>query len=107
MRILKVSDVYFPRVNGVSTSIDTFRRDLQALGHEVFLTAPAYVGEASAETGIDSVRSRAVPKDPEDRIMNWRQLNATLDQSGGGAVDVIHIHNFVAATGLQTRARRH
>ena len=80
------------RSEGVSTSIDTFCRDLQALGHDVFLTAPAYVGETSAETDIDRVRSRAVPKDPEDRIMNWRQLNATLDQSGGGAVDVIHIH---------------
>ena len=28
MRILMVSDVYFPRVNGVSTSIETFRRTL-------------------------------------------------------------------------------
>ncbi len=28
MRVLFVSDVYFPRVNGVSTSIRTFRGDL-------------------------------------------------------------------------------
>ena len=28
MRILMVSDVYFPRVNGVSTSIETFRHTL-------------------------------------------------------------------------------
>ena len=33
MKILMLSDVAFPRVNGVSTSIQTFRRDLQALGH--------------------------------------------------------------------------
>ena len=32
LRILYISDVYFPRVNGVSTSIRTFRRELQALG---------------------------------------------------------------------------
>lgn len=109
MRILKVSDVYFPRVNGVSTSIDTFRRDLQALGHEVFLTAPAYATGAIAESGIDRVRSRAVPKDPEDRIMNWRELNASLTRSGGGAVDVIHIHTpFLAHyAGLRlARSRR-
>ena len=107
MLILKVSDVYFPRVNGVSTSIETFRRDLQALGHEVVLTAPAYAGVSSAETGIDRVRSRAVPKDPEDRIMNWRELKTTLARCGG-EVDVIHIHTpFLAHyAGLQlARAR--
>lgn len=92
MRILKISDVYFPRVNGVSTSIDTFRRDLQALGHEVFLTAPRYPDAVAAEAGIERIGSRAVPKDPEDRIMNWRELNATLARCAGGRVDVIHIH---------------
>jgi glycosyltransferase involved in cell wall biosynthesis len=35
-----ISDVYFPRVNGVSTSIQTFRRDLAKLGCETWLIAP-------------------------------------------------------------------
>jgi hypothetical protein len=35
MRILMVSDVYFPRVNGVSTSIETFRNTLAGQGVEV------------------------------------------------------------------------
>ena len=39
VNILMVSDVYFPRVNGVSTSIMTLRRELQALGHGVTLVA--------------------------------------------------------------------
>ena len=30
LRILYISDVYFPRINGVSTSIHTFRSELQA-----------------------------------------------------------------------------
>ena len=34
MRVLFISDVYFPRVNGVSTSIRTFRADLAAAGVE-------------------------------------------------------------------------
>jgi hypothetical protein len=33
MKVLMISDVYFPRVNGVSTSIQTFRGELAALGH--------------------------------------------------------------------------
>ena len=40
MRVLMVSDVYFPRVNGVSTSIETFRRYLAQQGIEVRLVVP-------------------------------------------------------------------
>jgi 1,2-diacylglycerol 3-alpha-glucosyltransferase len=40
VRVLMVSDVYFPRVNGVSTSIATFRDSLAALGHRCLLVAP-------------------------------------------------------------------
>ena len=42
MRVLFISDVYFPRVNGVSTSIRTFRADLAAAGVDTVLVAPAY-----------------------------------------------------------------
>jgi 1,2-diacylglycerol 3-alpha-glucosyltransferase len=42
MKILFISDVYFPRINGVSTSIETFRHELRALGHTVHLVAPDY-----------------------------------------------------------------
>ena len=48
MRVLMLSDVYFPRVNGVSTSIQTFARELLAKGHEVTLIAPDY-GHGSPE----------------------------------------------------------
>jgi 1,2-diacylglycerol 3-alpha-glucosyltransferase len=56
MRILKISDVFFPRVNGVSTSIETFRRDLTALGHEVVLVAPTYASTGAQPT-VDPDRS--------------------------------------------------
>lgn len=91
MRILKVSDVYFPRVNGVSTSIETFRRDLVALGHEVFLVAPRYSDEQS-EASMWRVPSRPVPRDPEDRIMSWRALRHTLGELGRRGFDAVHIH---------------
>ena len=41
MRVLFISDVYFPRVNGVSTSIRTFRADLEYIGVETMLMVPA------------------------------------------------------------------
>jgi 1,2-diacylglycerol 3-alpha-glucosyltransferase len=97
MRILKISDVFFPRVNGVSTSIDTFRRDLVALGHEVVLVAPAYSrGSAdpctTANPSIRRVPARAVPRDPEDRIMSWGGLRRVLAELVPRKFDVVHIH---------------
>jgi glycosyltransferase involved in cell wall biosynthesis len=95
MRILKISDVYFPRVNGVSTSIETFRRDLITLGHEVVLVAPAYPhGEPqqSEDPAICRVAARAVPRDPEDRIMSLAALRRTLAGLLARKFDVVHIH---------------
>ena len=59
MRVLMVSDVYFPRVNGVSTSIETFRRTLAALGVEVRLVVPRY-GDEPEEEGVIRVAGRAM-----------------------------------------------
>jgi 1,2-diacylglycerol 3-alpha-glucosyltransferase len=97
MRILKISDVFFPRVNGVSTSIETFRRDLVSLGHEVVLVAPAYPPAAGAPPGpadasVHRVPARAVPRDPEDRIMSFAGLRRTLANLEQSRFDVVHIH---------------
>ena len=77
MRVLMVSDVYFPRVNGVSTSIETFRRCLAQQGIEVRLVVPDYDGEP-AEPGVVRVPGRPVPKDPEDRLVRWRAMKAAV-----------------------------
>ncbi|HVN99418.1 MAG TPA: hypothetical protein VMT49_05195, partial [Steroidobacteraceae bacterium] len=73
MRVLFVSDVYFPRVNGVSTSIATFRADLAGAGVETVLVAPQYAGAPASADDADLIRvpSGAVPRDPEDRRMRW------------------------------------
>lgn len=94
MRILKLSDVYFPRVNGVSTSIQTFRAGLGRLGHETCLVAPAYPGAGSdAQAGILRVPSRGVPRDPEDRLMRYGALLAAARRAAAAArPDVIHVH---------------
>jgi 1,2-diacylglycerol 3-alpha-glucosyltransferase len=106
VRILLVSDVYFPRVNGVSTSIQTLRGELMAGGHSVTLVAPGYGGE-EAEPGIVRVRGRAPAFDPEDRLMVWSTLNRVL--SGlPGPYDVVHVHTpFLAHFAGIRYARRH
>ncbi|HEU5284855.1 MAG TPA: glycosyltransferase, partial [Burkholderiales bacterium] len=97
MRILMISDVYFPRVNGVSTSIQTFRRQLAALGHEVLLIAPAYGPQAAAEPGIVRLPARRVPFDPEDRLMAVRRARALASALAERAIDLIHIQTPFAA----------
>ena len=100
MRVLFVSDVYFPRVNGVSTSIRTFRQDLAAHGVETELVAPQYAAAGAAaaeEPGVLRVPSAGVPGDPEDRRMRWGALTRTLDELIPSGFDLVHVHTpFIA-----------
>ncbi|MDE2138849.1 MAG: glycosyltransferase, partial [Gammaproteobacteria bacterium] len=99
MRVLFISDVYFPRVNGVSTSIRTFRGDLAAGGVATELVAPRYAVEAAGtdEPGIVRVASAGVPGDPEDRRMRWSALTRALEALAPSAFDLVHIHTpFIA-----------
>jgi glycosyltransferase involved in cell wall biosynthesis len=97
MKILFISDVYFPRINGVSTSIETFRKELRALGHTVHLIAPDYQAPSPDETDILRVPSRRVPLDPEDRFMSFNRVMQHLDKFRNEQYDIIHIQTpFVA-----------
>jgi glycosyltransferase involved in cell wall biosynthesis len=98
MRVLLVSDVYFPRVNGVSTSIRTFRADLAREGVESLLVAPEYPGAAAdEEPGIIRVPSGSVPRDPEDRRFLGGPLRKVLGAELAKQVDLVHIQTpFVA-----------
>jgi glycosyltransferase involved in cell wall biosynthesis len=105
-RILMLSDVYFPRVNGVSTSIQTFRADLAALGCETLLVAPEYPERRADEPGVVRVPARYLPLDPEDRAMVGRALErvcAPLE----GHYDLIHVQTpFIAHWAGVRLARR-
>lgn len=93
MRILMISDVYFPRINGVSTSIQTFRRGLHAAGHETVLIAPEYpaawVGKDEGE--ILRIASRYLPRDPEDRMMKTAAIRALRPELVRRGFDIVHV----------------
>lgn len=91
LHVLMLSDVYFPRINGVSTSIQTFRRELAELGHRVTVVAPDYPGQAQEEGDIQRVASHRVPFDPEDRLMASRSLRAALRDLKPAGIDLVHI----------------
>ena len=100
MRVLFVSDVYFPRVNGVSTSIRTFRGDLAQLGRR------NHAGRAglsrrrrrTPSPAIIRVPSGGVPRDPEDRrFPRRRRCSARSNAELAARVDLVHIHTpFIA-----------
>ena len=97
MNILLISDVYFPRVNGVSTSIRTFTEQLQKLGHSVHLIAPDYRVETIDEAWITRVPARSIYFDPEDKLMKYNEILRLLPMLKSKKFDLIHIHTpFVA-----------
>jgi glycosyltransferase involved in cell wall biosynthesis len=107
MRILYVSDVYFPRVNGVSTSIQTFRRELGRNGHETRLVVPVYPQPHGDDPGIVRIASHQVPFDPEDRAMRWRALGRLERTLTDERFDLVHVQTpFLAHYAGVRLARR-
>lgn len=109
MNLLLLSDVYFPRVNGVSTSIRTFAESLSRMGHHVTIVAPDY-GEASGQAEHDGgpyevirLPARKIFFDPEDRLLRASALREVLPLLAGRHWDVIHIHTPFRAHQLGVR----
>jgi 1,2-diacylglycerol 3-alpha-glucosyltransferase len=97
LRILYISDVYFPRINGVSTSMQTFRRELEALGHEVVIVAPAYGPHAAVNDRVIRIPARRIPLDPEDRLMRHAALRQLATRAELRDIDLVHIQTPFAA----------
>lgn len=102
MKILMISDVYFPRVNGVSTSIRTFAQSLRQQGHVVHLIAPKYPvaieqSQTEDEQWITRIDARKIVFDPEDYLMKWSALMDYAGHLHTGDYDLVHIHTpFIA-----------
>lgn len=93
-----LSDVYFPRVNGVSTSIRTFARSLVRMGHSVTLVAPDYGVDAGSGKHDDDtfevirLPARTIFFDPEDRLIKGDAMAAAVRQLASRHWDVVHVH---------------
>jgi len=97
MKILFISDVHFPRINGVSTSIRTFVEQMQNLDHEVHLIAPDYAAVTEDDDWIKRIPARSIYFDPEDRLMKLRVAMQRLPELRDENYDIIHVHTpFVA-----------
>ena len=109
MRILMMSDVYFPRVNGVSTSIMTYRTDLIDLGHSCTLVVPRYPfpPEVDDDAAIARIPSWRLPFDPEDRVLKWMKLREWSAAVARDDFDIVHVQTpFTAHYAGLSVARR-
>ncbi len=125
LAVLYLSDVYFPRVNGVSTSIATFRRELVQRGVDVPLLCPGYGGDgierapaSPADRPASPGRSASkivrlagfrVPFDPEDRWVPARRFRAAAANTPDfDHLDLVHIQTPFAAhrAGVDLARRR-
>jgi len=106
MKILYISDVYFPRINGVSTSIRTFVKQMQSLGHEVHLIAPDYAAGTEDEGWIKRIPARNIYFDPEDKLMKWSAVMQKLPELRRENYDLIHVHTPFVAHYLGLRLAR-
>ena len=97
MRILMISDVYFPRINGVSTSIESFRHALADLDVDVQVIAPHYPAPHPTDDRVIRVPSQRVPFDPEDRLMGQGPLKQALHQAASNNYDLVHVQTPFAA----------
>lgn len=105
--ILMITDVYYPRVNGVSTSIRTFRREFEQLGHSVRLIAPAYPHHDDGGEVVMRIPSRYLPLDPEDRLMKNAPICDLQAYLSRKRPDLIHVQTpFVAHRAGVALARR-
>jgi len=107
MKILFISDVYFPRVNGVSTSINTFVDQLQSLGHQVDLIAPDYESNQIDERNVTRVSARSIYFDPEDRLMKYGVALRLLPALKLAEYDIIHINTPFVAHYLGLKLSKH
>ncbi|MBN1461149.1 MAG: glycosyltransferase [Armatimonadetes bacterium] len=64
MRIALFSECYRPIVNGVVVSVSTFAGELQKLGHEVHIIAPAYPGYQDEAPNVHRLPSICLPTTP-------------------------------------------
>lgn len=98
MKIAYVSDCYWPRVNGVSVSVQTFAESLRARGHEVLIFCPRYPDDGLYVDKphlmrLSSVRSFFSKEDRSTHPLAFAEMLPELDAF---APDVIHVQTEFA-----------
>ncbi len=93
MRIGFFTDTYLPEIHGVEVSIESFRRMLEAMGHEVYIYAPETPGYKDANTRVFRFKSQRILKNPEMRYsFDFLPVGHSFGEISRFKLDVAHAH---------------
>jgi len=104
MKIAIFTDVYWPRVNGVSVSVDSYSHALIDAGHEVLIVCPSYPEsdydkvfnkeDSEAESKLPIIKIPSVPVfvSKEDRLGKFNKWYWVFKQVENFNPDIIHIN---------------
>ncbi|MDD5489368.1 MAG: glycosyltransferase [Candidatus Moranbacteria bacterium] len=86
------SDTYLPTIHGVNVSIESFRKELEKEGHEVYIFTPYIPGYKDANPRVFRLRSLPFLKNPEIRIGLPTMKNSSLRKIVNIKLDIVHAH---------------
>ncbi len=93
MRIGFFTDTYLPVVHGVGVSIETSRKALEKMGHQVFIYAPKSPGYKDKNPNVFRFKSVRVIKKPEMRYaFNFLPVGRNFRKISHFKLDVVHAH---------------
>lgn len=106
MHIAVFTDSYVPYVSGVVESIQTFKSQLETMGHDVYVVAPSYPGYKKHEERIFRLPAVPVPSNPGFTVA----IPVALTLRGRLTKykpDMIHVHSPFVAGRLGARYARY
>ena len=101
LRIALVTDCYWPRVNGVTVSVQTFKDELIRQGHEVLILCPEYPsswGPSPRDSAVRRFRSMTNRVSKEDRLIRPSAFPAFITALEQFNPDVVHINTEMSAS---------
>ena len=90
MKIGFFSDTYLPTIHGVNISIESFRKELEKEGHEVYVFTPFIPGYKDTNPRVFRLRSLPFLKNPEIRIGLPAVKNSSLKKIVNIKLDIVH-----------------
>lgn len=95
MKIGIFTDSYLPTPTGVAVSVETFRRSLEALGHEVYIFAPRFKNQRDSNPRVRRFASFFLPVRADAPIV-WPILHPDFASITALRLDLIHTMHFFA-----------
>jgi glycosyltransferase involved in cell wall biosynthesis len=93
MRIGFFTDTYLPVIHGVEVSIETFRKELEAMGHQVFIFAPESPGYKDKNPKVFRFKSQRLIENPEMYYaFAFLPVSRNFKEIDHFKLDIVHAH---------------